>query len=77
MHTHDHDHDRTAPRTRNLGLTGAIVALLALSTLAMGGCPDATTDLAKKFRDASSSSIQTGVTQVATGFIDGVFALYQ
>ncbi len=53
-----------------------MAALLAGPLLALQppGCDEG---LLREFRSASAGSVQSGVTSIVTGFIDGFFALYE
>lgn len=56
--------------TRNERRWGAIAALLALAAVA-AGC----SDTFKQFRDRAQPGIQSGVTSVLNGVLDGLFAV--
>ena len=45
----------------------------AAALLASGGC----TELGDDFRSAAGPNLQSGVTQVLTGMVDGAFAVFE
>lgn len=53
---------------------GAVLALAALGGL-MTGCNS--DEAMRAFRNAASSSLQTGVTAILTGLVDGAFAVFE
>lgn len=59
-----------SPLMRGL-LVVCVVVLLGANTV---GCA-CTADWCATFRDAANSSFQSGVTSIATGIINGIFAI--
>jgi hypothetical protein len=53
--------------------TGHIVAALAATVILISGCDG---KLGKEFRSTAASSLESGLTTVVTGLIDGAFAVY-
>ena len=62
---------------RRMCRSGAGIAALTLVLAGAAGCERATTDLAKEFRAAAAPSLQAGIQSIASGIIDGVFALVE
>lgn len=62
-----------ADRSRRRAQVGGLLGLVALAAAA--GCN--TDEAMRAFRDASLTNLQAGLTSVATGVIDGLFAVYE
>jgi hypothetical protein len=63
---------RTHLRRRNFGMLGATLALLALGLVLCPGCDDA---VAKEFRTAAIGKVETGVNDLVSGLLDGLFTV--
>jgi len=50
----------------------AIAAIFSLLVIAQAGCEEA-----EEFRAAAASSLRSGVQTIATGLIDGLFAVFE
>ena len=57
---------------RTIGRLGATLALLVLPVALCTGCDDA---LLREFRSAAAGSLQTGLTSILNGVVQGVFAV--
>lgn len=53
----------------------AIVALLAVTLVSGTGCDEE--EAGRAFRDAASSSLETGVKSILDGVIEGMFAVFE
>jgi hypothetical protein len=67
-----HNGSRTRGGKRTIRRLGAMLALIGLPVAFSMGCDDA---IAREFRDAAASSLQTGVTSILNGIVEGVFAV--
>ncbi len=59
-------------RVKRFGLR-ARLALVAVAALGCAGCEFD----AEEFRSATSAPLQSGLTTITTGLLDGAFALYE
>ena len=56
-------------RTRVRWYQGLAIGLAALALSGLAGCT-----VGREFREAAGPSVQTGVTQIVNGLLDGLFA---
>ena len=63
---------RTHLRRRNFGLLGATLALLALGLVLCPGCGD---EVTKEFRSAAIGKVESGVNDLVSGLLDGLFTV--
>ena len=59
-------------RMRDRKVLQLLAVLLGGTPILFGGC-----DSAEEFRSVAGSSIQSGITSIATGLIDGAFAVFE
>jgi hypothetical protein len=67
----DWENDDMQHRVRGLTHQALFVSLAALTWLGLTGCD---VPYGPQFREAALPSLQAGLTQILTGFVDGVFA---
>lgn len=61
--------------TRKSGLRSAALALTLAAGLFCTACDQEAAGRA--FRDAATTGLQTGITSILTGMVDGAFAVFQ
>ncbi len=62
-------------RSRSVRVRCAILALAAVSLVLGTACDEE--EALRAFRSAASSSMQSGVSSIMDGFVDGLFAVFE